>query len=283
MTKPQTKTRPFVPRIAVVFDFDLTLAPDSLDHLFEALPISRAEWEDRYADARRPPDWDDIIGKTTALILGLEDIGHPLTKEMLCERGTAFAPYEGVVEMPERLRREATAICPAIELEFVILSSGYADLIAHTPVASLFDRIWGTTIHFCQQGKALNVKRTLSHPDKALYIQSLADGTSVDGATGPERTNQDVADEDRHVPMDQIIYVGDGESDLQAFAAVERAGGIALAVYQPDGLGTHMAPAERPRDRQPPDYADGGAMLESLILAVKSHAARAELKRRGGA
>ena len=274
-------TRPFIPRIALVFDFDETLAPDTFDTLFERLPMSRDEWQARYADPRQGEGWDQIIGRTQAFILAMRDMGQPLTGDWLREAGQAYDLYAGVAEMPDRLRDAAREVCEAAELHFVVLSSGYADLIKHTALGDLFDRILGSSLHFAEDGTAETIKRTIPHPQKARYIEALSKGLPMTGSNGPENSDTPVDPAERFVPMDQVIYVGDGASDLQAFTFTEREGGIALAVRQEGGLGGEVDDDERPQDMEPPDYREGGAMLEALMLAVRSHAARMELKRLG--
>ena len=45
--------------------------------------------------------------------------------------------------------------------------------------------------------------------------------------------NSAISHEDRRVPVDQMIYIADGPSDVPVFAVVKRMGGKTYAVYDP--------------------------------------------------
>ena len=80
--------------------------------------------------------------------------------------------------------------------------------------------------------------------------------------------------EEWHVPLDQMIYVGDGASDLDAFNLMHDNGGIAIAVDQSRGkgeweAGDHMFEHARVENLAPPDFTPGKEMHRSLTLAVE--------------
>lgn len=277
-------TRPLKRKIALVFDYDKTLARSTFDVLFEHIGMDREDWEERYVSPRHGDGWDDIIGRAQALLIAARDLGNPITHGFVREVGADFAPYDGVTEMPDRLRAAAADISEEAALDFTILSSGYADLIKATPAAAAFDRVWGSAFHFNEDGEAEVIKRTITHPEKARYLMALSKGLDIEGANGPNHVQQEVAQEDKAVPMDQMIYVGDGASDLPAFALLEQAGGIAIAVRHGESLDAsgEMEARQRPQDVENPSYEEDGRLMRALSLAVRSHAARVALKGMSG-
>ena len=124
------------------------------------------------------------------------------------------------------------------------------------------------------------MKRVVSHPEKVLYLQALAKDVGIEGANAPGEAGRDVPEGERFVPYDQMIYVGDGASDLQAFGLLNRTGGLALAVDK-DGRFDHaeeQGPDQRVDNLAPPDYSKGGQLLESLRHAVRACASRIALR-----
>lgn len=272
-------TRPFLPHVLLVFDFDGTLGHDSTDALLARYGVTRAEWAHNHEEPLGK-DWDAIIRRGQALIDLGRALGRPLTRDVLDETGQGLKLFPGVLEMPDRLRAVARAIHSEIELQFVVLSSGYAEIIEANPIAAAFDRILASAFHFSSDGRAVCVKRVVSHPEKVLYLRALAKDLDIGGANAPQAAGRDVPEGDRVVPYDQMIYVGDGASDLQAFGLMNDAGGIALAVDK-DGKFDHAAeqqPGQRVDNLAPPEYAEDGQLLRSLTHAVRACASRIALR-----
>ena len=283
----ERRTRPFKPRISLLFDFDLTLASHSLDAIAATWGITKDEWKERF-DKPLGPRWDEILRHGHALIQAGMALNKPMSSDLLHEAAGNVSLFEGVLDMPGRLRAVAREVHDGLEVEFVVLSSGFAELIGATPIADAFDRIYASTYHFendgpnGEHGRAVCMKRMVAHADKALYLEAHAKGLDVDGANGPEQAGQPVAAEDMHVPFEQMIYCGDGESDLQAFGFIEAQGGRAIAVagdgtFEPDG----QTDEQRVENIAPPDYSPGGELMRTLEHAVRAAASVAAMRALG--
>ena len=281
------RTRPFIPRISLVFDFALTLATHSLDAITDCWGMSKEEWKERF-DEPLGTGWDEILRHGRALIDAGDAMGKPMSSDLLREAAGHVSLFEGVLDMPDRLRAVARDVHEGLEVEFVVLSSGFAELIAATPIADAFDRVYCSTYHFAERGpdgehgRAVCMKRMVAHAEKALYLEAHAKGLSVDDANGPEHAGRPVAPEDMHVPFEQMIYCGDGESDLQAFGFIEAEGGCAVAVA---GDGTfapeNQTRAQRVENIAPPDYSAGGELMRTLEHAVRAAASVAAMRALG--
>ncbi len=275
-------TSPHIPRILLAFDFDSTLATDSIDAVLSLYETDRETWEREFA---RPlgDGWDEIVRRGQALIDLGRETGKPLTADRLREAGTRLSLFDGATEMPSRLRSVAEEIAEDIELEFVVLSSGYAEIIEAGSIMDAFDMLLASTFHFRQNGEAACVKRAVTHPEKALYLEALGKGLDYDGSNGPERAGDHVDAYDMHCPFDQMIYLGDGASDLQAFGFLTEAGGIAIAVDPDEDGALDDTGAQAARQRvdalAPPDYTAGTRLMTALEHAVRAAAHRIALRR----
>ena len=285
--KRTRRTRPFIPLVSLVFDFDLTLATHSLDAITQCWGITKDEWKERF-DEPLGTGWDEILRHGRALLDAGEAMGRPMSSDLLREAAGNVRLFEGVLDMPDRLRAVARDVHPEVGVEFVVLSSGFAELISATPIARAFDRIYCSTYHFEHQGsdgeygRAMCMKRMVAHAEKALYLQAHAKGLSVDDANGPEHAGRPVAPESMHVPFEQMIYCGDGESDLQAFGFIEKEGGRAIAVA---GDGTfapeNQTRAQRVENIAPPSYSADGELMRTLEHAVRAAASIAAMRALG--
>lgn len=261
-------------RIAVVFDFDDTLALDSYNSLLESCDINPESFLKERVQPLIKNGWDEILAKFYCLI----DESHrrddlTITHQHLADVGRAITFFDGVPEMFDRLRRCACDHIPDIEVEFYLLSSGILEIARATPIASQFTMMWGCEFHVDDNGEITFIKRLISHPEKTRYLLQLAKGVSDGGQ--PADVYRDVPDDQWHVPLDQMIYVGDGSSDMPVFALLQERHGIAIGVYKSRtaaGWDGHvdMHADRRVQNLAAVDYSMDSELMQSLTLAVES-------------
>lgn len=276
-------THPYIPRIAVIFDFDRTLATDTIDALCAAWALEREEWEKLYCE-KLGDGWDGILKRGQALIACGRARGEALSDVFFDKAARQVTLYDGVEGLRDRLQDAAREVLEEVELELLVLSSGYVEVIERTAIARIFDRLWAGGFHSDEEtGEAITVKRIIAHAEKALYIESYAKGLDLDAANSPQTEAPDYDPEDMHVPFDQIVYVGDGLSDLASFEFVGSHGGLAIAVSKGKEFAqaAQQTQGQRVDNLAPPDYSPGSELLQSLCHAVRSAASRAALRKLG--
>lgn len=78
-----------------------------------------------------------------------------------------------------------------------------------------------------------------------------------------------------HIPLNQVIYVGDGAYDIPCFFVLNQEQGIVIRVYkkQPPAEWREVAnisQSQRVANLAPADYQEDSELLQSLMLAVES-------------
>lgn len=281
-------TRGFHDRIAVVFDFDQTLAPGTVEALLHRIGIEDPHEWDRDCLKRYVKDgWDEIIAHGPALIRTAEERGVTLTRDLVRDVGKTLEVYDGAAETLDMLRERGRDASDGATVELYVLSCGFEEIMCESSLASHFDQMWGSAFHWSDDsddGRMLGVKRTVIHSEKARYLMALAKGLGMHGANEPQDVHVDKPQDKWHVPYDQMIYVGDGVSDISAFHLMHDNGGIAIAVNQAkDGsaweAAEHMFDAARVDNLAPPEFGEDGELRTSLVYAVESIAKRIALRR----
>ena len=280
-------------RIAIAFDFDDTLAPDTFAGLIGDLGFDVDTFKAERYEPLKQNGWDPIPARFFSLLEGsreLKDERKKLTRAYLQQYGKQLQLFEGVTELFEKIKQCAHNISPDIELEFYIISSGFVDIMKNTSIASHFTAIWGCELHFREaegeDGEAVCLKHTVTHPDKVRYLYYLSKGIESHSEDDLMFVYQDVPYGDLHVPLDQVIYVGDGTSDLPCFRLINQNKGIPIAVY-PRGSAKEWAKeydvsaSQRVATLTEADYSEGSALVASLILAVESIAKKIRIKQLG--
>lgn len=274
-------------RLAVVFDFDLTLGEGSVDVLLRKLDVDPVRFRRECVDPLDDAGWDHALARFKALIDLSERLGGVITRGTLEQVGRETPLYPEVDRVFDRVRSAAQAIAEGVDVEFYILTAGFTEVPAATPIAHEFEAIWGSAGHYADDGRLVFPRRIVTYPEKVRYLLQLAKGLSVDGADAPADVYRDVPIDDWHVPFDQMVYVGDGASDLPAFDLIESRGGIGIGVFGPDAsaLGWsrdhEVHRGRRVHNLARADYREGGELLRSLCLAVESIAKRIALRRLG--
>lgn len=94
----------------------------------------------------------------------------------------------------------------------------------------------------------------------------------------------DIPIEERHVPLNQVIYVGDGASDVPCFTMMNEHQGVAIGVYKghtPEEWNREvkLTKGQRVVNLAPADYSDNSELMRSLTLAVESICKQIALKK----
>jgi len=264
-------TLPIKNKIAVVFDFDETLAPSTHLKLLEKSGIDKNERE-KFVEKLLDEGWDKILARAYSWIKYSQDEAPPLTRQMFQEIGQELDLFDGVDTLFDRLR----GFCPeeSIDMEFYLLTAGFVEIPEATSVAREFKRIWGGSYAFDEDDKLVFIKSMLTHEQKREYIQQLAKGTGEDGPSAPSDSHQFVEEENMYIPFTQIIYVGDGSSDRPAFSLLHERGGITIGLAKDSNAtwkeGDKLKKSQKVDNLLAVDYTEGSELMQCLQLAIES-------------
>ncbi|THH39478.1 HAD family hydrolase [Neolewinella litorea] len=271
-------------RIVLIFDFDDTLGPNTTRAYLEHLGLSFDDFKSRLHE-RKKRMWQAPLAKADLYREYSHRKGSKLRRETMQAFGKKFPLFAGAENLVDCLRDFVRELDEDIELEFVLLTAGFKTIPEHSVIGQQFDRVYGGELHFDDEGRILSARRVISHVDKVHYIKQLVQGLDLDRASELENTYVDHDAEHYYVPMAQVIYVGDGNSDMSAFQIVEQGGGVAVAIDK-DGDGEwdnydEMSPGRRVHNIAPADYREDSELMNTLRLALRMMVNRIKLLRRG--
>ena len=277
-------TRILRERIVLIFDFDDTLGPNTTRAYFEHLGLHFPDFQARL-DRRKKAMWQAPLAKADLL----RELSHrpdsPISRRSMEDFGGRFPLFPGADKLVECLKEYVFERDAATELEFVLLTAGFKTIPESTLIGEQFDRIYGGELEFDHDGRILSARRVISHVDKVHYIKQLVEGLDLKTASELEDTYVDHDPENNYVPMEQVIYVGDGNSDMSAFQVVEDGGGVAIAI-NPDDDGEwenydKMSRGRRVHNLARADYREDSDLIRTLKLAIDMMVSRIKLLRLG--
>jgi hypothetical protein len=264
--------------IAIVYDYDLTLSPNYMQEevIFPAFGIdSRSFWKKSH-ELVKDLGFDNELAYMK-LLLDCLGIDRP-TNARLRELGGSLRFYPGLPEMFHEF--QSGLLKPhheslGIQVEHYIISSGLKILIEGSRIAPFVKAIFGCEFAEDETGRISFPKRVISHTQKTQYLFRINKGL----LSMNEDVNDHMPESVRPVPFRNMIYIGDGPTDVPCFAVVRQNGGHAIAVYNPEDstrasfkkcyqLSTH---ADRVRHIAPADFRAGSHLrlvLENMIEEI---------------
>ena len=230
--------------IALIFDFDITLAPDFQQQvLFDAWNIKAKDFWNisiKYIDA----GYDMEHGYLRALIdLGRQNAKYALTNKDLFEYGKKVELYKGLSkkngeksifdDLHEMLNKEEFQE-HNIKLECYCISGGITDMINGSlhehKLNKYFKEIFACSLDTDESGKLGYIKETVGHTIKTQKIYMIAKGVSLKNGDKASKVNEVIAT--HRVPFENMIFLGDGQTDIPAFSLINSKGGTSIAVYR---------------------------------------------------
>lgn len=264
-------------RIAVVFDFDDTLGADSTTGYLKQAGISDIDNFWKEVGAMMRDGWDPVPAYLNHMIAaGHEGRMQPMTRESLAEWGRTLPLFDGVEHLFPHLRSIAGDANPRVTLEFYLISSGIGDVLRETPIAHEFTDIWASEFHYGDEGMATTPKRIISFTDKTRYIFQIQKGIIGPESRGtPFAVNKRVPVDQVRIPLNQMIFVGDGYTDIPCFSLIKQQGGIPIAVYdhrhtEKWGNAFQFVTDGRVSNLHSANYKEGSDLVNFLTMAVRS-------------
>ncbi len=264
-------------RIAVIFDFDDTLGADSTTGFLQhaGLRDIPAFWQE--VGQMMDEDWDPVPAYLNHMMTAAHDGRiQALSRQALQDWGKQVPLFEGVTEIFSHLRSVAHDANPRITLEFYLISSGIGDVLRHTAIAHEFTDIWAAEFAYDAQGNAITAKKIISFTDKTRYIFHIQKGIIGAKARGkPFAVNKKIPSDQLRIPPHQMIFVGDGYTDIPCFSLIKQNGGIPIAVYDEKhtekwGNAFQFITDGRVSNLLSANYSHGSDLRNFLSMAVRS-------------
>lgn len=283
--------------IACVWDFDKTLIPAYMQvPLFRRYGIDEGTfWAETNALAENykrrgyniSPEISYLNHLLTYVLAGKM---AGLSNKVLRECGAEIAFYPGlprffassrawVKAKPEYAKHD-------IQLEHYVVSTGLAEMIRGSGIAPELDGVWACEFieNPLQPGFLRQNEIPLEAAAEIAQIGVMIDNTTKTRAIfeinkGTNRNpaidvNAKVTPEDRRIPLQNMIYIADGPSDVPSFSVVKKGGGRTYAVYNP-AVRAEFEQNDRLRQTGridhygPADYTEGSPTTHWLHLQIE--------------
>ncbi|MBQ0037490.1 MAG: haloacid dehalogenase-like hydrolase [Clostridiales bacterium] len=218
------------PIIALLYDFDKTLCTtDMEDYAFiPALGMTPSEFWHIANTFGRNNRMDGLLAYMYTMIAECQARNIPLTRDFLVSCGKSMVLFPGVREWFARINAFGESL--GVQIEHYVLSSGLKEIIEGSGLAGEFKEIYACEFFYNEQGLASWPKLDVNFTNKTQFVYRINKGI-LDLAKDKE-LNDSMPDDSKRVPFTNMIYVGDGLSDVPCMKMMRAYGGQAIAVYQ---------------------------------------------------
>ena len=246
------------PIIALMYDFDKTLCPRDMQE-FSFIPSlgmdSGAFWDFANVLGARE-HMDSILAYMYAMVKISSDKGRPLRREQLVRMGEGVEFFDGVREWFGRINRFGEE-CGA-DIEHYVISSGMKEIIEGTAIAKEFRSVFACEFLYDGDGCAVWPKTAVNYTNKTQFVYRINKGV-LDVANDID-LNRSMPDDSKRVPFCNMLYIGDGLSDVPCMKMMKAYGGYSIAVYQDRKKVEALLERNRVDFIYPADYREGSGL-----------------------
>ncbi len=218
-----------MPIFAIMYDFDRTLSPKDMQE-YQFIPSIGMTAADFWGEANSFGDknkMDKILSYMYMMIRKSIEHGIPLTREHVVSCGKNIEFFKGVEGWFERMNK--FGIDNGVVVEHYVLSSGLVEIIEGSVIGKYFKKIYASEFLYDENGVAVFPKTAVNYTSKTQFIYRINKG--VLDVSNDKDLNSSMPDSDRRVRFQDMLYIGDGLSDVPCMKMVKAYGGSSIAVY----------------------------------------------------
>ena len=219
------------PIVAIMYDFDKTLSPKDMQEygFIDGLGMNSEEFWEKSRLNMVNHNMDQILAYMLTILQ--EAKGRmPLTRSLFNELGRDVKLFDGLETWFDRINLHGEKL--GLEIEHYIISSGLKEIIEGTEITNRFKEIYAA--EYCYNEKDIPIwpAMAVNYTSKTQFLFRINKG--VLDVTEHNGLNESTPDNKKRIPFRNMIYVGDGLTDVPCMKLVKMNGGHSIAVYSED-------------------------------------------------
>ena len=216
-------------QVAIVYDFDGTLAPGNMHdaRFIPAVGMTRDEFWQRVRHSTKVNQSDPTLAYMQVMLETARENNVRVTRDDMAHWAQNLQFFPGIPDWFQRIRTYGNG--KMAHIGHYIISSGNTEIISATRVAPYVDAIFGSRFTYDAHGAAVWPAEAITFTTKTQYLFRINKGALRTEQI--QEVNDYLPQRDRPYPFENIIYIGDGETDIPCFSLIEDKGGLAIAVH----------------------------------------------------
>ena len=219
------------PIVALIYDFDGTLSPGNMQEFafIKAIGANKAEFWKENGELAKSQDADQILTYMYLMLKKAREKNISLKRDSFKEFGKSVELFQGVETWFDRINIYGKT--KGVAVEHYINSSGLKEMIEGTKIGKKFKQILACSYLYSIDGVADWPSVSVNFTNKTQFLFKINKG--IDSIYESTKINEFIPENERRVPFSNMIYFGDGETDIPCMKLVKQQGGHSIAVFQP--------------------------------------------------
>ena len=258
------------PIVAIMYDFDKTLCTkDMQEYAFiPALGMSSSAFWGEVNAMTDAEEMDNILAYMYKMVEKAKEKKVPITRDTFQEMGSKVEYFDGVKTWFERINAYGEKV--GVRVEHYIVSSGIKEIIEGTEIARFFKKIYACEFMYDYNGFIQWPKFAVNYTAKTQFLFRINKGVLTIDSKSADKLNRFTPENERRVPFRNMIYIGDGLTDVPCMKLVKSYGGQSIAVFDQE-KGKDAAEALKVANRvnfvAAADYGTGSD-IEIIVQAI---------------
>lgn len=218
------------PIVALIYDFDKTLSPRDMEE-YSFMPGIGVEPADFWGLCGRFAKEHQMDGILTYMYL-MQKMAKgrmELNREAMEKLGEAVEFFPGVLTWFDRINAIGRSI--GVEVEHYIISSGLTEIIRGSAIGDKFKAVFAASFCYDESEHPVWASTAVNYTSKTQYLFRINKG--IFDVTNDRDLNAYTPAWKRRVPFSNMIYVGDGLTDVPCMKMTKQKGGYSIAVHAP--------------------------------------------------
>ena len=217
--------------MAIAYDFDGTLSPGNMQEYGFMRKLGYkdpSEFWSKCGELSRKQQADSVLAYMKTMLDESAKKGVSFSRKDFRDYGRSVRLFKGVSTWFSRINAYAAerGIC----IKHYIISSGLKEMIEGTSIAKEFDKIFASSFMYDEKDQAFWAGVAINYTTKTQFLFRINKGClDINDNKG---INHYLPQRKRAVPFSQMVYIGDGTTDIPCMRVVKSSGGYAIAVYQ---------------------------------------------------
>ncbi len=255
------------PVIAIMYDFDKTLCTNDMQNysFIPSLGLTPEEFWGQVDELKNRENMDGLLCYMHLMLKKAEHANIPVRREDFVKLGEKIEYYPGVEDWFDRINAYGEAL--GAQVEHYVISSGLNEIIEGSKIYKNFKKTYACEFLYDVNGVAVWAKNVVNFTTKTQFLFRINKG--VLELSEDKELNTYVPMEERRVPFRNMIYIGDGMTDVPCMKLVKESGGQSVAVFPEESRKTaaKLLSEGRVNFITQADYTEGSE-LDTIIKTV---------------
>lgn len=222
-------SKPRKPIIAIMYDFDKTLSTKDMQEFgfIPSLGVSSNQFWSEVNKLQQTENMDPILAYLRQMLKKASEKGVRVTRDAFVSLGKDIEYFPGVLDWFERINSYGKK--NGVTIEHYVISSGIKEIIEGSSIKKQFKKIYACEFLYDENKVAIWPKLTVNYTNKTQFLFRINKG--VLDIWDDKTLNEYIPEEERRIPFRNMIYIGDGLTDVPCMKLVKSNNGQSIAVF----------------------------------------------------